>query len=283
MKILKCCKLNLMQWRLQPKFLMVFVFFVLNTMERVFPYKAFAQATGLKIAPWLLPGLVGANGWYLMTILAFVLLICDAPFLNRQQQFVLQRVGKVRWLIGQLLYLLVLSLAAAVLTWVLSWIVLLPEVEWTTQWGAGIQSATRHYSDHVVRPPFTVTSVILKQWTAMGATGWVFLMQVLIGMFLGELVMVCNLWTRRGVGVSLAVFWVLLATIVERFTGYIGYVKYLAWCSPLSWMDLTLVGKTANWNPPLGYALGMLLLLCVGLAALALCNIHKCSLDTDKE
>lgn len=28
---------------------------------------------------------------------------------------------------------------------------------------------------------------------------------------------------------------------------------------------------------------GILLLLCVGLAVLALCNIHKCSLDTDKE
>ena len=283
MKMLKCCKLNLMQWRIQPKYIIVLCFLILHTFDQVFPYKAFAQSADLKIAPWLLSGLVRGANWYMITMLAYILLISDAPFLNRQQQFVLQRVGKIHWLRGQLLYLLVQSFLVAMLTWVMSWCFLLPEVEWTTQWGSGIQSASRHTVGYMVRPPFVVYTHVLKNWSAVGATAWVFLMQILIGLFLGELVLVCNLWTRRGIGVSLAVFWVLLYATVKIWSQSAGFVKYLAWISPLCWMDLTLTGDTGIYQPPLWYAAVVLILLCVGLAVFALCNIHKCSLDMDKE
>ena len=40
-----------------------------------------------------------------------MLLISDAPFRNRQQQFILLRVGKRDWMGGQLLYILFTSVA----------------------------------------------------------------------------------------------------------------------------------------------------------------------------
>ena len=83
-----------------------------------------------KAAPWMLPALLGYNNgqWYMIAMLAFIFIICDAPFLNRQQQFVLQRVGKRQWISGQLLYLVVLSFLFAVVTWLCTWVFLLPEL-----------------------------------------------------------------------------------------------------------------------------------------------------------
>lgn len=48
-------------------------------------------------------------GNFVPIFLAFVLLVSDAPFRNRQQQFVLLRVGKGAWIGGQLMYILFTS------------------------------------------------------------------------------------------------------------------------------------------------------------------------------
>lgn len=283
MKAIKCCKINLMQWRIQPKYMLVLVFLVLRMMGMILPYKEFAVDTGFKIAPYLLVALVRSSNWYMLFMLAYILLICDAPFMNRQQQFVLQRTGKVTWLRGQLLYLVVLSLSVTLLTWVLSWVFLLPHVDWTAQWGTGIQSATRYPSQFSVYPPYLFPLYILKNWTGIEAMAWVLLMQFLIGLFLGELVLVCNLWSKRGLGVAISAMLLLLSYMVSGYATTAGNIKRLIYLSPLSWMDLSLFGDTSVNQPPLEYALVMLLLLCVGLAALALSRIHKSSLDMDKE
>ena len=285
MKILKCCKLNLMQWRIQPKFLLMLVFYLLHILDRMWTFRVFLQANDLKAAPWTLPALLGYNKgqWYLIAMLAFIFIICDAPFLNRQQQLVLQRVGKRQWISGQLLYLVVLSFLFALVTWLCTWVFLLPEVEWTTQWGVGIQSATRNLNSFAVRPGMIVESAVLKNWSAPGATAWVFLMQFLTGIFLGELVLVLNLWARRGIGVCIAIFLTVLSFTIRHFEGMAGYVKHLVFISPVNWTDLTMVGDAAEKQPSLLYCVSFLLIFIVGLATLAITTIHRCNLDIDKE
>lgn len=283
MKIWKCCKLNMMQWRIQPKFLLVLLYIVLCTWKPLAAYKDFAVAAGFKLAPWILVGLTSAGRWFMFHMLSYILLISDAPFLNRQQQFVLQRTGKVTWLAGQFLYLVVLSALITILTWVLSVLALMPEIDWTTEWGVGLQSAARHSGVFPVYPPFTINLYVLKNMTGMGATLWVLLMQFLIGLFLGELVLVCNLWTKRGVGISISAALVCLSTLVSFYAGTAGNIKKLVFVSPLSWMDLALTGDTAIGQPSLWYCLIVLLTLIIGMTVFALCNIHKHSLDTMEE
>ena len=283
MKILNCCKLNLMQLRIQPKYLLVFVYFVIHTWRYIHPYKEFAIASGLKVAPWLLVGLVRHQNWYMFFMMAYLLLICDAPFLNRQQQFVLLRSGKINWLAGQILYLAILSALVTLLTWVLSVVALLPEVDWTTQWGAAIQTASRYPEAYSVTPQYTIIGYALKNMTGMGATLWALLMQFLVGLFLGELVLVCNLWSKRGLGIGISAAMLFFSLTVAQYAGSRGYVKRLVYISPLSWMDLAKTGDTAVGQPPLWYCITMLLILIVGLAVFALRNIHKHSLDMYKE
>ena len=57
-------------------------------------FVAYSRALGYPVRPWLFPLLPCDPGNFVPIFLAFVLLVSDAPFRNRQQQFVLLRVGK---------------------------------------------------------------------------------------------------------------------------------------------------------------------------------------------
>lgn len=283
MKAWKCCKVNMLQWRIQPKFILVLAYMLICTWRYVSPFREFAVVMGIDMAPWIISGLVRAGDWYLYFMLGYLMLICDAPFLNRQQQFVLQRTGKVTWMWGQILYLVVFSALVTLMTWLLTVLVIFPHVDWTSQWGVALQSISRYPGNYPVQPSFAINLYILKNMTGMGATLWALFMQFMIGMFLGVLVMVCNLWGKRGLGVSISAILLSLSQLVKLHVSTAGKIKKLVFLSPLSWMDLTMTGDTSIGQPSLWYCGGVLLVLTVALSTFALCNIHKHSLELNKE
>ena len=130
MKLLRSCKLNILQWRINPKYAFVAMYMVLYMWYETQGFVAYSRALGYPVRPWLFPLLPCDPGNFVPIFLAFVLLVSDAPFRNRQQQFVLLRVGKQRWIAAQLLYLLFLSVLFTVFLWVLSWVFLWPNLEW---------------------------------------------------------------------------------------------------------------------------------------------------------
>ncbi len=54
-------------------------------------YVDFCRDVDRSIRPWIFPLLPGTPGAFITVYLGFVLLLSDAPFRSRQQQFVLQR------------------------------------------------------------------------------------------------------------------------------------------------------------------------------------------------
>lgn len=106
MKLLRSCKLNILQWRINPKYAFVAMYMVLYMWYETQGFVAYSRALGYPVRPWLFPLLPCDPGNFVPIFLAFVLLVSDAPFRNRQQQFVLLRVGKGAWIGGQLMYIL---------------------------------------------------------------------------------------------------------------------------------------------------------------------------------
>ena len=135
MKLLRSCKLNILQWRINPKYAFVAMYMVLYMWYETQGFVAYSRALGYPVRPWLFPLLPGDPGNFVPIFLAFVLLVSDAPFRNRQQQFVLLRVGKGAWIGGQLMYILFTSVVFTAALWLLSWIFLLPNLAWGNDWG----------------------------------------------------------------------------------------------------------------------------------------------------
>lgn len=282
MTALKCCKLNLLQWRLHPKYILCLTFLVLNMWQLLHGFIPYAQAVGDTLSPWILPLLPGHSSSYAFTMLAFVLLISDAPFRNAQQRFIIQRTGKLQWVLGQILYLFVLSVVFTLVLFVISWAVLLPVLEWQTDWGVVIETACRYpdaYATAGLFPPVTCSLDIMLGCTGLEATLWTMAIQILVCFFLGLLVLSCNLYTNRSVGTALATAFVFLSFFVRSVSSQAEYFRYLSWVSPLSWPDRSLMGFTNMYLPPYSYGVYMPLILCTVLIVLVVTTIHRKDVD----
>lgn len=283
MKTWRCCRINLMQWRLQPKFAICLIYLVLDMWDLFQGFQDYAAAVGGPVAVWLLPLLPGAQNRYVLILLAFVMLISDAPFRNRQQQFVLQRTGKALWIRGQLLYLLMLSALFTLALWVLTWVFLLPQVSFAPEWGTVLQTAARYPHAYEVFLPVTVSMDILNGCTGLEATLWTICTQTLVCTLLGEIVMLCNLWCKRGVGVAVAVGLIMISYCIRLMSSAVGVFRFFSWGSPVSWADRSMMGHVNQNLPSFTYGILMSLGLCVLLGVALMATIHRCNLETDKE
>lgn len=281
MKLLRLCKINFIQWRINPKYLVIFLYIGLYMWDITRGYVEYCRDVGYPILPWLLPLLPGNRVIFLYIYMAFVLLLSDAPFRNRQQQFVLQRVGKRSWIAGQLLYLFLTCLIFTAVVWVFSWLFLLPVLEWGTDWGPVLTTIAADFPNGYAM--MALSYRCMQGATPLEAMAWVFPMMVGVSFLLGEIMILCNLWLKKGVGNVVVTGFALLSFLISIVvdTPYIG--RLLLWISPLSWLDRGIMGSPNQGLPSYGYAAGMTVGLCILLGLVIICTIHRCNLETDKE
>lgn len=278
MKILRCCKLNFMQWRIHPKYALCAAFLVLQMWHMLRGMGDYAEALSFPLHPWLFAFLPADYLHFVTLLLPFILIISDAPFRNRQQQFVLQRIGKTAWAAGQMLFLFLTSVSYTVGLWVLSWLFLLPHTEWGSDWGIAITTAAQT-KDYLSYTNFIMEYYAIKGATPLEAVGWVAFSMIFVLFLLGEIMMLCNLWTAKGIGPAIVAGIVLLSLFLGWPSGLL-FPRILVWFSPVSWMNRSLIGETRLNLPSYGYAAGMLIGLSILLGAIILLTIHKCNLET---
>ena len=272
MRIIKCCKVNLMQLRTRKKTWICLLLLVVLMASFFAGYGPYAKSLGHPhIAPWGVSGLPTNGMFYAVILTIFLLLIADAPFRTAQQQLVLQRIGKRGWITGQILYLFVLSVAFTVLLWILSWIFYAPMIEWTPGWGKVIRTQALYPSaEHFF---LRVPKDVLQNTTGLMATLWMLGMQVLVCFFLGCIVLLSNLWFKRGSGVFIAAVFAFLYYFLRQNATMRYFPTWLTWLSPVSWVDRSIMGHPNM--PSLAYSIIMISLLCILSVTLAICMIHK--------
>lgn len=62
MKLLRSCKLNLLQWRINPKYLAIFLYMALYLWYVTHGYVDFCRDVDRSIRPWIFPLLPGTQG-----------------------------------------------------------------------------------------------------------------------------------------------------------------------------------------------------------------------------
>lgn len=261
MKSIKCCWHELLGWWKAPKIisgvLLIFLF-VFNTLKTT---RTFAEMVGIGIAPWVFPFLFTNPTCLLLIELALLFLLCDIPSSDQSQMFVLLRVGKTAWIMGQLLYLVVASLIFCLSIYAFSVICMIPYIELSSSWGKviGTLAQTTASSQYgTLSFPYE----ILKTYLPVQATAISFLLLWLSEIFLGEILILLNLFVHRGIAITVASVLVLLPYLIYFNDAYV-LLKF----SPLSWCNLTYINKAQSIYPTLSYSLTVLL---VGIGLLAL-------------
>lgn len=162
--------------------------------------------------------------------------------------------------------------------WILSWLFLLTCTEWGSDWGVALTTAAKIYA-HAPYANIIIEYYAMKGASPLEAVAWVAFSMIFVLFLLGEIMIWCNLWAKRGVG-TVIVSGVILLAFVLRFLPLLP--RWAVWFSPVSWTDRSLLQANQNL-PPHSYAAGMLIGFSILLGAVILLTIHRCDLDATKE
>lgn len=282
MKSCRLCLQNLRKW--QTDYRVWCIAFLLAAMVAIYvdDMRKISDVLNTELPIWIYPFLYSQFHTKVIYTLPLVLLFCNAPFTDKNQIFVYMRTGRIRWLTGQILYIITAS--AAYYAFILALSILFSLIsggEFSLEWGKTLQTISKTYIAAEVGASFvTSSSYVTVFFTPLLATWFTFLMSWICGIFLGLIIFLLNLVTQTQiVGVLTASAVVVLSSAIYNDGWGRGKNYYVAF-SPLSWITLDNidVGGTTS-KPTFTYCITAYLLLILILVAAIFIFGRKKSLD----
>lgn len=282
MRIFKITKINLMQWKNDPKYPTVAIYTMLYLYKCLHGLCDYARTFEVSINPWIFPFLMRGGSIICPLMFGFILLIADAPFRNQHQQFILLRTGKLNWLIGQIFYLFLLSVVFTISIYLLSIFCILPRVHWSTDWGSflttiAVSGIPGQYGN------LDAQYSVMKGSSPVTVTFWTASVLIFVCFLLGMIILLCNLWLGNKMGIVIVSAFTILPKLTHIFQSKPYIYRYLTWVSPLNWVDRSIMGHTGQNLPSHIYGIVTPIVLSLLLVTFALSTIHNCNIDTNKE
>lgn len=267
---------NFRKWQTDYRIWTIAFFIIVLTLIYVDNIKKVADYLGSEVPVWIFPFLYPQPYAKALYTLPVVLMFCDAPFVDKNQVFIMMRTSKIKWLCGQLFY--IISAAAVYYLFIFAITILFTIFYggFSLDWGKTLTAMAQDSSVASIAGAgsLTVSQKTVKYFTPLLACFYTYLMSWLTAVFLGLLVFVFNLFTGSRVwGIAVSVFFVILNSIAK------GY-KYLDRFSPITWstLDGIDVGNTTV-RPSFAYCITAILLLIILLSALVLIFGRNKNLD----
>lgn len=224
------------------RFWVAIIFSIIYTNSYTYTVVEFAQENGISVSTWLLPFLFDYQ--YTITIygIVIVLLFCDAPFIEENEAYLLLRTKRSLWFKAQICYTLSLSFIYTISLFIVSIMVVIFNIEFTSSWGKAIQTVANTYPEGI-NIGFNLR--IISEYSPVEATFFSMLFFFLACFVIATIIFTINLYTNRYVGSALCISFSLLVIFVQNTTNFT-----LLFLSPLSWARLTFVDFDYKTNFP---------------------------------
>lgn len=213
----------------------------------------------------------------LFLYLSVILMFCDAPFIDRQQLFVIVRTGKRNWFLGKILYIVFAGIIFTVCVNLVCWIELFPYIGFGSSWGDMALQIVRNTGD--IKGNFSLTERTLEMFSPGEAFALQFFIVLSTSIFLGLLIFFINLHKSRTYGSVAALAVVLISSVLQFASNYKNVLQYV---SVVSWGNLSIYSRGAG-TIPLSYVVTFLILGNVLLIIGILLSSKKCSIEWMEE
>lgn len=239
------------------KFYLVVIMLFLFIRSNLEPIRYFSQTVGIGITPYTFAILMNGMLFPALVLIGFLVLICDAPFIQQGYLFLVARSGKVMWGIGECLFLLTTSFFYAIIICLFSVINLLPYIEWKTEWGKAILTLMRTDASS----QFDINDwnpVIVNNYTASEANLKTFFLMLLLLWGISLLVFAINYAFKNHFGIVFGILVIFFDLALYNLFS-VQYYKF----SLVSLMKLSVVTGVEKWSPTFSYALLFLSGICI--------------------
>lgn len=233
------------------------------------PVAQMARETGYGVTP-AGPIFVFSAIYYtflsVVMLLGVVLLFSGAPYLEASQTWYILRAGKCKWLIGQMIALIVLSIGYVLLWLVGSVAPFLGNMEWKMEWGTIWSTLAYTNAGSAYGNVLEVSANLIKQYRVADALWLSCALRIGVTLLIALTVFFGNLFFRAPIGTCAG--FLLAFEDLYAINGGIGYWFY--WLSPATMGRLSMLDPTRTFLMPgpqdallILYGLDLLLILCI--------------------
>jgi hypothetical protein len=254
-KSIRICKQNLRKWIGNSRVIVAFVIVFLFTLIYTKGLWAVSDSVGEKLSIYIFPFLTTYRYMKIIYLFPLLLLFCDAPFIDSNQQFVMLRAGRKNWGMGQMLYIICASFLYTLFMVFSSIAVNIGHIDLNTSWGkALIVAGTTNICSllGIQYDTVRISTSIVKYYTPAQAMFFSFLFLWMICTILGLIIYDLNIIFKSNIaGLFAAGFLILLTALVDGIQQYI-------WFSPVSWCSLNNIDVARTTSlPGIYYVLGI--------------------------
>lgn len=242
-----CTQVNFQKWSVNPRIYTLLVIIIAFLAYHSYGLSQFAAEKDVSVSPWVFPHLMTPPVMQVFACFT-ILLFSDAPFADRHMPFLVIRAGRRNWVIGQLIYIIVAAFVYTAFIFIISILVLIPNVQMTTDWGIILKTLASNSETSVTIFP---DQRILSMFSAVEAALISFGLFWLVSIFIGVLIFCFNVAIGKMSG--------LIASGVFIFLSFFSIVQgrlilgdWISYLSPISWMSMSFFdwGYTEMFSSP---------------------------------
>lgn len=234
--VFSICAQNFRKWATDHRMWVIAALLIVMTFIFADDVRKNAAALGSDVSMWIFPLLYLDRYMKLVFTLPVVLMFSNAPFIDKNQTFVMMRTSRVKWLCGQILYIVAASAVYYLFIFLLSVLSTVFIADLSLDWGGTFYSLAYGgvtIPDDILK--VQVPKIIVEFFTPVQACFFTFLLSWLAAVFLGMIVFFFNLVTQsRNIGIVVSFAFVVWAFMVKDTFGLGRYRKI----SPISWNTL---------------------------------------------
>lgn len=241
--MVKICKYRIFN----RKYLGIFIFMGVIYYTFLSPVKRICSLTEYKVSPWgfsfLLCNVFFATVYWGCAVYWF----SDVPFKEREMMYHYVRLGKLRWSIFQLLQVLLRSLVFVITNFLLSIVIMIPNVSMEMNWGKIYYTIALTDTNIKYNLQFEVPYKIISHYSVMEATFFSIASCFLCTLFLGYIMYMISLYISHTVAVFIGEIYVITPLISDNLAKINPEVRFF---SPSSWMQIINIGYEYNYIYP---------------------------------
>ena len=268
-QIVHLCLGSLRRWGTSPRHYVIGALGAMWIHALVSPVLRFSQTVDVRVTPWVFPFALGRWDYVMLTMLAVVLLFCDAPFVNNGTPYECIRAGRRRWVVAQLTYVGVASLLFVCFLVLVSILCLLPHMDFADDWGRVLNTLAQT-SAGAKYGGMPISYAVMFKYSPAAALGLAALILYMQSVLVGVVMFTLNMIATRGAGVVAGLSLAFMPGVADLVV-----VHPVYYFMPTAWANLTVLDTSgASGHPSLAYAVGMLAGLIAVVTAVALL-VHR--------
>jgi len=251
---------NFSKWLSNPRYLAILLLIVGFLINVYGPIRTFTNITKISATPFSFPYLM--SDWYINMIIFFgvIFILCDAPFIDPQQPYVMIRTGKTAWANGQILYIFLTSAVYFLAITLLTILLLMPQVTFVNEWGKIWGTLAQTTAGEQFGVQLNISYLIMLHYSPLEALFYSLTISILAAFLLGLLMFILNLVTSHHYVGIIAAFAIDFLPAFSR-----NRVPALQYLSPTSWANLTAIDMDGTTMLPSFLYVYLFLFICISI------------------